>query len=141
MYWSGLLQKRQTTCSLPKPKNEPWWSINAFWHSVPKHPLSCAIKVSHYRTIGHLSTEQWWWQHFYYVLKLSVNRGSTTFGFASSKMHGLCSNVYLLSCYWPPFHARTVATLLLLCSKNERQRNVNDFCPCIMENPWAVQQH
>jgi hypothetical protein len=58
-----------------------------------KHPVGCAVTVSHNQTIGPLSMEQWWWQHFYYVLKMSVNRASTTFGLASWKMNGLCGDV------------------------------------------------
>jgi hypothetical protein len=53
------------------------------------HPVGCAVTVSHNQTIGRLSMEKWWWQHFYYVLKMSINRESTTFGLASGKMHGL----------------------------------------------------
>jgi hypothetical protein len=55
-----------------------------------KHPLGCAVAVSHHQTIGHLSMEQSLrWQHFYYVLKMSVNRVSITFGLASWKIHVL----------------------------------------------------
>jgi len=93
MYMSALLRNKQMTRSLPHPKNERQRSVNNFCHSVMKHPSGCAGTVSHNRTIGRLSIEQWWWQHFYYVLKMSVNRASTTFGFASWNMHGLCGNV------------------------------------------------
>jgi hypothetical protein len=58
-----------------------------------KHPVGCAVTERHNQTIGRLSMEQWWWQHFYNVLKMSVNRASTTFGLASWKMHGLCGDV------------------------------------------------
>jgi hypothetical protein len=92
MSMSALLRKKQMTCSLPHPKNEREWSVNDFWHCVMKYPVSCAVTVSHNRTIGHLSIEQWWWQHFYYVLTMSVNRVSITFGLASWKMHGLCGD-------------------------------------------------
>jgi len=81
------------TRSLPHPKNDRQRSVNDFWHCVMKHPVGCAVKVHHTRNIGRLSMEQWWWQHVYYVLKLSVNRASTTFGLASWKMHELCGNV------------------------------------------------
>jgi hypothetical protein len=92
MYMSGLLRKKQMTCSLPHPKNERSWSVNDFWHCVMKYPAGCAVTVSHNRTIGRLSIEQWWWQHFYYVLTMSVNRASMTFGLAFWKMHGLCGD-------------------------------------------------
>jgi len=52
-----------------------------------KHPVGFAVTVRHNRNIGRLSMEQWWWQHFYYVFKMSFNRASTTFGFACWKMH------------------------------------------------------
>jgi len=34
-----------------------------------------------------------------------------------------------------------VETTSLLCPEIERQRSVNDFGPCIMENPRAVRRH
>jgi len=34
-------------------------SVNDFWHYVMKHPVGCAVTVSHNRTIGRLSIEQW----------------------------------------------------------------------------------
>jgi len=30
---------------------------------------------------------------------------------------------------------------MLLCPKNACQRSVNNFCPYILENAWAVRQH
>jgi hypothetical protein len=88
MYKLELLQKKQMTRSLPLPKNECQRSINQFWHCVIKYPVGCAGTVSHNRTIGPLSTEQWWWEHFYYVLQMSVDRASMTFGVASWKCMG-----------------------------------------------------
>jgi len=58
-----------------------------------KHPVGCAVTVSHNQTIGRRSIEHWWWQHFYYVLKMSVNRATTTFGQTSWKMHALGGNI------------------------------------------------
>jgi len=78
---------------LPHRKNERQRSVNDFWHCVMKHPVGCAVTVHHNQTVGRLSMDQWWWQHFYYVLKMSVNRASTTFGLASWKMHELCGEV------------------------------------------------
>jgi hypothetical protein len=89
MYKSVLLRKKQMTRSLPHPKNEHPRSVNDFWHCVMKHPVGCAVTVSHNRTVGRVAIEQWWWQQFYYVLKMSVNRSSTTLGLASQKLHGL----------------------------------------------------
>ena len=93
MYRSELLRKKSLTWSLPHPTNERQRSVNDCWHCVMKYPVGCAATVRHNRTIGRLSIEQWWWQHFYYVLKMSINRASTTFGLASWKLHGLCGDV------------------------------------------------
>jgi hypothetical protein len=57
------------------------------------HTVGCAIKAHHNQTIGRLSIEQWWEKLFYYVLKMSVNRESTTFGLAFWKRHGVCGDV------------------------------------------------
>jgi len=78
---------------LPHPNNERQCTVNDFWHCITKHPVGCAVTASHNQTIGRHSIAQWWWQHFHYVLKMSVNRASTTFGIASWKMHGLCGDI------------------------------------------------
>jgi hypothetical protein len=93
MYRSVLLRNRQITRSLPHPNNERPWNVNHVCHCVMKFPVGCVVTVRYNRTIGRLSMEQWWWQHFYYVLKMSVNRASATFGLASWKMHELCGDV------------------------------------------------
>jgi len=93
MYKSALLRKKQMTRLLPHPKNERQQSVNNFWHCVMKHPVGCAGTVNYIQTIGRLSIQQWWQQHFYYVLKMSINRASTTFGLASWNIHGLCGDV------------------------------------------------
>jgi hypothetical protein len=79
--------------SLPHPKNEGQRSVNEFWHCVMKYPVGCAVTVRHNQTIGRHSIEQWLCQHFYYVLKMNVNRVSTIVGIASWKLHGLCADV------------------------------------------------
>jgi hypothetical protein len=58
-----------------------------------KHPVGCAVTVSHNQTISRLSIEQWWRQLFYYVLKMSVTRASTTFGLAFWKSYKVCGDV------------------------------------------------
>jgi len=93
MYTSALLRQRQMTRSLPYPKNEGQQSVNNFWHCGMNHPVGCGVIIRHNRTIGPLSIEQLWWQHFYYGLRMRVNRASTTFGLASWKMDGLCSDM------------------------------------------------
>jgi hypothetical protein len=81
------------------------------------------------------------WQHHDYVLKITVNEASTTFGLASSKIQGLHGDINPWSNYWPPLYAKMFATTSLLCPKNERQRSVNDFRPCILENATVVRRH
>jgi len=93
MYRSALLPKKLMTRSLPHSKNERHQRVNDFWHCVMKYPVGSVVTVRHNQTIGRRSIEQWWWQHFYYVLKMYINRVSTTFGPASSKLHGLCGDV------------------------------------------------
>jgi hypothetical protein len=93
MFRSALLRKKQMTQSLPHLKNEGQRSINEFWHCVMRYPVGCAVTVRHNQTIGHLSFEQWWWQHLYYVLKMSIHRASTIFGHASWILHGQCGAV------------------------------------------------
>jgi hypothetical protein len=58
-----------------------------------KHPVGSAVIVSHNQTISRLSMEQWWRQNFCYVLKMSVNTASTTFGLTSWKMQAVCGDV------------------------------------------------
>jgi hypothetical protein len=92
-YRLAWLRQKQMTPSLPHPKNERWQYVNDLWHWVKNQPLGGVVTVSHSRTIGRLSMEQWWWQGFYYVVKMSVNRVSTTLGPASWKMLGLCGDI------------------------------------------------
>ena len=93
MYKSALLRKKQMTRMLAHPKNKRQRSVNHFWYCVMKHPVCWAVIVSHNQTIGRLSMEQWWWQHSYHVLKMSINRVSMTNGLASWKMHGLGGDI------------------------------------------------
>jgi hypothetical protein len=74
MYTSASSRKKEITHKLPHPKNESQLCVNDFWHCIMKHPEGCAVTVSHNQTVGRLSMEQWLWQHFHYVLKMSVNR-------------------------------------------------------------------
>jgi hypothetical protein len=93
MYKSALLRKKLMTRLLPHPKNEHQRRVNNLGLCVMKYPAGCMVTASHNQTISHLSIEQRWWQHFYHVLKMRLNRVSTTFGLASWKMHGLCGDV------------------------------------------------
>jgi hypothetical protein len=71
------------TRSLPHLQNERQLCFYNFWNCVVIHPVGSAFTVSHNGTIGRLSMEQWWWQHFYNVLKMSVNSESMIFCIAS----------------------------------------------------------
>jgi len=83
----------------------------------------------------------WLWQHWDYVLNTSVNGASTTFGLASSKIQELRSDIELSSNCRPPFYAKMVVTISLLCPKNERQWSVNDFWHCILQKARVVRWH
>jgi hypothetical protein len=50
----------------------------------------CAVTLPHNRAIGRLSRQKLLQQHRHYVLKMSVNRASTTFALVSWKILGLC---------------------------------------------------
>jgi len=93
MYRSAWLRKKRMTRSLPHPTNERQQSVNGFWHCVMEYPVGCAVTACHNQIIGRLSIEQWWWQHFHYILKMSVNRASTIFGLASWKLHWMCGDI------------------------------------------------
>jgi len=67
MSQSVLSTKRQITHMLPHPKNERQWSVNDSWHCIMKNPQGCAATLTHNRTIGCLSRQQWLRQHHCYV--------------------------------------------------------------------------
>jgi len=56
----GVIVKKANHRSLPHPENESQRSVNDVWHCVMKHPVGCAGTVSHNRTVGRLSIQQWW---------------------------------------------------------------------------------
>jgi len=97
-----------------------------------------AATFIHIWTIACLSIQQWLPQHRYYVLRMSVNWGSTTSGLGPSKMQGLCGDIKPLSNYRPPFSAKMVATTSSLCPRNEHQQSVNNFRRCILEYQGAT---
>ena len=103
--------------------------------------MGCATTLCNHRAIGRLSSETVLQQHGHYVLKMTVNGASTTLGLVSWKMLVLCGDNRPLSDYRLPFLGKTVAVTSLLCPKNELQRWVNNFGPCIIENPRAVLRH
>jgi len=55
--------------------------------------MSCVAMLPHNRAIGRLSGQNLLQQHRYYVLKMSVNGASTTFGLVSWKILGLCCDI------------------------------------------------
>jgi len=101
---------------------------------------SCAATLSHSLIIGCLSRQKWSGQHRYCLLKMNLNGVSTTFCYASWTMLELCSDVQLSSDHWLRFWAKMVATTSPLYAKNVRKQPINEFWPCILENPRAVRQ-
>jgi hypothetical protein len=83
----------------------------------------------------------WLWQHWDYVLNMSVNWAWTTFGLPWWKMQGLRGNIQLSLNYRPPFYPKMVPTTSQLCPKNECQRSVNDFWPQSLAKAWVVWRH
>jgi hypothetical protein len=55
--------------------------------------MGFAATLPHNRAIGRLSRQKLLQQHCYYVLKMSVNGASTTFGLVSWIILGLCGGV------------------------------------------------
>jgi len=55
--------------------------------------MGCAATLPHNRTIGRLSKQKLLQQDLYYVLKMSVNGASMTFGLVSWKILGLCDDM------------------------------------------------
>jgi hypothetical protein len=72
---------------------------------------------------------------------MSISGASITFGLASWKMQGLHGNIKLTANYRPPFSPKMVATTFPVSPKDERQRHVIDFWPCIRENARVLRQH
>lgn len=69
---------------------------------------------------------------------MSVNRPSTTWCHALWRMPGQRGDIKLWWNYQPLFNTKMTATASLLWLRNERQRSVNDICPCIIENGSVV---
>jgi len=67
-----------------------------------ENPDGFAATFIHNRTIDSRSIQKWWQQHRYYVLKMSVNGMSMTFGPASWKMQALCGDIKPYSNYRLP---------------------------------------
>jgi hypothetical protein len=55
--------------------------------------IGCAVTLPHNRATHCLSRQKLFQQHRYYVLKMSVNGSSTTFGLISWKILGLCGGM------------------------------------------------
>jgi len=55
--------------------------------------MGCAATLPRNRAIARLSKQKLLKQHRYYVLKISVNGASTTFGLVSWKIVGLCGGI------------------------------------------------
>jgi hypothetical protein len=55
--------------------------------------MGFAATLPHNRAIGHLSRQKLWQQHRYYILKMSVNEVSMTFGLVCWIIFGLCGGM------------------------------------------------
>jgi hypothetical protein len=118
-----MLQK----VSLPPFQNVRPWSFNNFWHWIMENPETFAATLNHNPTIILLSSQQWLQQHPQYVSKMSIHRGSITFGLAGWKVQEQCGDIEPVSIYQRPFWAECVVTTMQVCPKYERQRSVNDI--------------
>jgi len=75
------------------------------------------------------------------ILEMSVNIVGPFFGIVSLIIktgRGCCDT---WSMYGLPVQPKTPVTASLLSPKPERQRSVNDFCSCILDNHTAVRCH
>jgi len=72
------------------------WASTERQPVVPLHLrkcMRCAAMLPHNCAIGRLSRQNLFQQHRYYVLKISINGASTTFGLVWWKILGLCSDI------------------------------------------------
>jgi len=58
-----------------------------------ENPEGCVMILRHNRTIGRLSKQNLLRQHYFHVLKMSVNGASTTFGHAFWKINWLSGDM------------------------------------------------
>jgi len=70
-----------------------WTEGQRFWPCFLKNRKGCTATLTHNWTIGGLSSHKLSWQHPYYVLKMRVNRASTTFILTTQKIPGRCSDI------------------------------------------------
>jgi len=111
------------------------------WALYHRKSQGCSATSSYNQIIGCLSRQKQLRRYRYKVLTMCINGASTTLGLVSRKILWLCGDLKSQSDYRLPFKSTTVATISLLCPKNEHHRNVNNFGPCITENPSAVRQY
>ena len=79
-------------------------------------------------------------QYCYHILKMSVNGASTISGLASWTFKALCIAVEPQSMHQPPLWAKILLTIPLPPPKIDRQRRVNIFWSCILDNLRAMEQ-
>jgi len=139
MYWSPLQRKMKMTYSLPHPENGHQHRVNNLWHPIMEYPEGCRATLSDNWTTGCLSRQKWLWEHRYYVLKMSINGASTTFGPASWKIQWYCGDIYPESHYRPPFQAKMILLTSSPWPKHDHQWSINGVGPCILDNQGAVQ--
>jgi len=64
-----------------------------FWPCFLENREGCTATLTHNWTISGLCGHKLSWQHPYYVLKMRVNRASTTFVLTTQIIPGRCSNI------------------------------------------------
>jgi len=92
----------------------------------------CMATSSHNQTIGCLSRQKCVWPLCHYSLKMSVNWVSSILGLPLWKIKGLTllsSIIELASAFLGKMLAKTSSP----CPKNDCQRRVNNFRPCVLE--------
>jgi hypothetical protein len=72
------------------------------------------------------------------VIQLIINRESMIIGIGSWKALRAAWQHQLIIELSATFVNKMVAITMLLCPKNDRQWNVNNLWPCILENPRDV---
>jgi hypothetical protein len=96
--------------------------------------MSTAATLHNKRALGCLSKKNLLQEHRYYVLKMTVNRASTTVGRLSWTILGPCCDIKQQSDHPQPCESKEIALTSRLCPKFPRQQSVNDFLPFNMEN-------
>jgi len=101
---------------------------------------SSAATLIYNRASGRLARQTVLRQHFFYVLKIGINRESTSLGHASWQIRWLSGDIEPQSYDQRSFFLKTTTTTSPLCPKNELQWSVNDFSLGIIQDARDVRQ-